>query len=148
MLSAIRTSLWLLGISPFPGTCRRAWRPVFPYRRALSTLDGVMVPTLSSPSRSSSGVSFGAAEVSVKAGLLSAPDASEKTGSSKAFRGVVKAGFRNGAAVWPDCIFGENIDVCGGCGCDRDGLPGAAKRFGRRPGNLAGEAKANHESIR
>ncbi len=83
-----------------------------------------------------------ASDVSVNAGLLSIPEASERMGSSKGFRGVVKAGFRNGGAVWPGWILGEKKDVCGGCGCGLDGLFVAANGFGLRLGNLAGVAKA------
>lgn len=49
--------------------------------------------------RSSSGVSLARSEFSVNAGLVSAPDASDRASSSKGRRGVVNAGLRKGGAA-------------------------------------------------
>lgn len=57
-----------------------------------------------------SGVSFGKSEFSVKAGLLSAPDASDKAISSNGRRGVVNAGFLNGGAGCTTGILGVKND--------------------------------------
>lgn len=95
---------------------------------------------------------MGKSEVSVSAGLSSAPEASESTTSSKGFLGVVKAGFRKAGAD------GFKEPCCGvksgrGC-CDLDGvanglgrdeapsLDGEAKGLGRDEAlSLDGEAK-------
>lgn len=97
---------------------------------------------------STSGVSSGNSEFSVKAGLLSAPEASEKAVSSKGLRGVVKAGFRNGGAVLLLCILGEKSDVWGravsgleGLFAKRFGLEGLANGFGLELANLLGDLK-------
>lgn len=66
---------------------------------------------------SSSGVSFGQSDGSVSAGLLSAPEASDSARSSKGLRGVVKAGFRKGAAVWLPGIRGVKKEEDAGGAC-------------------------------
>jgi len=71
-----------------------------------------------------SGVSFGKSEFSVKAGLLSAPDASDKAMSSNGRRGVVKAGFLNGGAGCTTGILGVKNDEGGAGTCCLEGVVG------------------------
>ena len=99
----------------------------------------------SSSSRSHSGVSAGISEVSVRAGLDSAPEYSENTKSSSRLCGVVKAGFRNAGADGLRCSWGLKNDTCGGRGwaCGLSGEPAGgppnANGLGLGERNLDGE---------
>ena len=65
-------------------------------------------------------------DASPSAGLSSAPEASDSTTSSKGFRGVVKAGFRNlGPFGFADDCWGVKKDLAGWA------FDGVAKGLGR-----------------
>lgn len=98
-------------------------------------------------------MSSGSSELSVIAGLVSAPEASDIKLSSNGLRGVVKAGFRNADAVLLLCMLGEKREICGGGGgrfegvpANRVGLEGLEKGFGLELANLLGELKPTGKS--
>lgn len=116
-----------LGSSPLPAV----WLPTELLRRN-SVLDvaGVTVILADSSGRSTSGVSGGISDVSVMAGLDSAPEHSEYASSSTRFCGVVNAGLRNGGAENLFGIWGWKNEECGGCDFCLEGEPAAAKGLG------------------
>lgn len=85
-------------------------------------------------------MSFGKSDISVKAGLSSGPEASDKPTSSKGFLGVVKAGLRNGAAVGLEAILGWKIEAWGGGTANVVAGLRLVNGFGRASG-LDGELK-------
>jgi hypothetical protein len=93
-LSLVPKAVEERGISPFPGERL--------FMAELNALDraGVRVDVVKFRMLSVSGVSGQLSEMSVIAGLSSAAEASERASISNGFLGVVKAGLRNGGAVF------------------------------------------------